>query len=73
MARIERLLKELRYEVERGMMEGEIHERIGYRFIIPRSKELPVDGVVLCQFETRPTPAHYVHGLEDRPGLKLVE
>ena len=51
--RIERLLLELRYEVERGMMEGEIEEEMEYRFYVPISKAIP-EGVVFCEFRTRP-------------------
>ena len=37
MKRIEKLLHELRYEVERGIMENEIEEEIGFRFLCPLS------------------------------------
>lgn len=53
--RIERLLQELRYEVERGMMEGEVDEHLGFRFMVPVSKSIP-NGVVHCEFRTRPSP-----------------
>lgn len=60
MERVERLLTELRYEVERAMMEGDIEdETLSFRFIVPRSKEIP-SGVVMCEFTTRPMPAAYV-------------
>ena len=55
--RINRLLEEIRYEVTRGMMEGEIDESIGFRFVVPVSKLLR-NGVVACEFRTRPQPAH---------------
>lgn len=58
MERIERLLKELEYETTRGMMEGEIDESLGFRFIVPVSKQID-KGVVQCEFRTRPVPAHY--------------
>ena len=51
--RIERLLRELEYEVTRGMMDAEIDETIGFRFLVPVSKQIK-DGVVLCEFQTRP-------------------
>lgn len=53
MERIERLLRDLEYEITRGMMEGEIDENLGFRFIVPVSKALK-DGVVVCEFRTRP-------------------
>lgn len=51
--RIERLFQELRYEMERGMMDGEVDESVGFRFIVPISKQIP-DGVVHCEFRSRP-------------------
>lgn len=57
--RIERLLHELRYEIERGMMEREIDETIGYRFFVPLSSQIP-DGIVHCEFRTRPVPRYYM-------------
>lgn len=56
MERIEKLLNELRYEVEWGMMEYEIDEQIGFRFYVPVSRAIP-NGVVFCEFRTRPIPA----------------
>ena len=53
MERIEKLLYELRYEVRRGMMAGEIDECIGFKFYVPTSKK-PGFGVVYCEFRTRP-------------------
>lgn len=55
--RIEKLLHELRYEVERGMMEGDLKdETIYFRFYVPISRSIP-DGVVMCEFHTRPIPS----------------
>lgn len=54
MERIERLLHELRYEVERGMMEREVDETISYEFCVPFSHSVR-GGVVQCSFRTRPT------------------
>ena len=71
MERIERLLQELRYEVTRGMMEGEIDESLGFRFIVPASKSIP-DGVVWCEFGARPRPRHYV-GMMEGPKLRVVK
>jgi hypothetical protein len=72
MERIERILKELRYEIEIGMIQGEIDESIGYQFYVPISKSIP-DGVVFCDFRTRPLP-RYSMFLEDmEPRLKLIK
>lgn len=56
--RIERLLSELRYEMTRGMLENEIEEEMGFRFVVPVSRNIP-DGVVQCEFRTRPVPRGY--------------
>lgn len=55
MERIEKLLRELEYEVTRGMMEREIDEQIGFRFVVPISQKIK-DGTVNCEFRTRPVP-----------------
>jgi hypothetical protein len=68
--RIERLLSELRYEVERGMMEREIDETIGFEFYVPISHSIP-DGVVHCQFRTRPMSRMFAEPGE--PRLKVVK
>jgi hypothetical protein len=72
--RIERLLCELRYEVERGMMEHEIDETIGFQFVVPLSRAIP-DGVVMCEFRTRPLPRHAAWSLSAplEPRLKVVK
>ena len=70
--RVERLLHELRYEIERGMMQGEIDETIGFQFYVPISKAIP-DGVVFCEFRTRPVPRHYMSLGDLEPRLKLVK
>lgn len=70
--RIEKLLHELRYEVERGMMEREINETMGFRFFVPISQAIP-DGVVFCEFSTRPVP-RYTMSLDDlTPRLRIVK
>ena len=61
MNRIDRLFNELRYEIERGFMEGEIEERLGFEFIVPVSKEVK-NGVVHCFFESRPVHRDSVFG-----------
>ena len=65
--RIERLMDELSYEVERGMMEGEIDEFLTFSFIVPVSKTFR-NGVVECRFETRPTQ----HARFFEPRLRVV-
>ena len=72
--RIERLLNELRYEVTRGMMDGEVDEHLTFQFAVPTSKTVS-NGVVWCRFETRPMPASHApwHGGEFEPRLKVVK
>ena len=70
--RINRLLFELKYEISRGMMEGEIDEDMGYRFVVPVSKKIP-DGVVLCEFRSRPMPNWYIADGDREPRLKVVK
>lgn len=70
--RIERLLEELRYEIERGMMEREIDETLGFRFYVPISSKIP-DGVVFCEFRTRPIHRHMMNPMDMQPRLKLVK
>lgn len=72
MERIEKLLHELEYEVTRGMMEGDIDEQLGFRFYVPISKAIP-DGVVHCEFRTRPTPRYAMHIDDIRPRLRIVK
>ncbi|HMF29544.1 MAG TPA: hypothetical protein VKE42_12265 [Candidatus Cybelea sp.] len=75
MERIERLLTELRYEVERGMLDNEVDEDLIYQFIVPLSRKIK-DGVVMCRFETRPFPRFSIvlGPAEDRePRLKVIK
>ena len=69
--RIEKLLYELRYEIERGMMEKDIGEEMGFRFYVPVSSKIP-DGVVFCEFRTRPIPRWEMHPDDIQPRLRLV-
>lgn len=69
--RIERLLHELRYEVERGMMEGEVDEFLRFQFIVPTSKTFH-GGVVECRFDTRPVQNARFLGIEE-PRLRVVK
>lgn len=72
MERIERLLRELEYEVTRGMMEGEIDESIGFEFFVPISKRVP-NGVVGCRFQTRPMHSYAMPLGHAEPRLKIVK
>lgn len=70
--RIEKLLYELRYEIERGMVERYIDEEIGFRFYVPISNKIS-GGVVFCEFRTRPIPRHQMHPDDMRPRLQVVK
>jgi len=70
--RIEKLLHELRYEVERGMLERDIDEEMGFRFYVPISNKIP-DGVVFCEFRTRPIPRHAMSPEDLEPRLRIVK
>ncbi len=72
MERIQKLLYELRYEVERGMMEREVDEHLGFRFIVPISNTIK-DGVVQCEFRTRPMHRAAMDIDDLRPRLRVVE
>lgn len=48
--RIERLLRELEYEITRGIMEREIEPEMGWRKIIPGGPT----GTVFAEFTVRP-------------------
>ena len=69
--RIERLLRELEYEITRGMLEKDVPEEIGFRFYVPLSDKIP-DGVVLCEFKTRPVSRHQMDFTSMAPRLKIV-
>ncbi|WP_291869618.1 hypothetical protein [Bradyrhizobium sp.] len=70
--RIEKLLHELRYEVERGMLERDIDEEMGFRFYVPISNKIP-DGVVFCEFRTRPVPRQAMSPEDMQPRLRVVK
>ena len=70
--RIQKLLHELRYEVERGMLEREIDEEICFRFYVPISRAFH-DGVVFCEFRTRPIARHMMHPDNLQPRLQVVK
>lgn len=57
--RVTQLLRELEYEVGRGIMEGDFEsERLSYIFVVPVSREDP-EGVVLGRFTTLPVSSRY--------------
>lgn len=65
-------MRELEYEVTRGMMEKEIGEEMGFRFYVPISNKIP-DGVVFCEFRTRPVQRVMMSPDDLQPRLKLVK
>ena len=68
--RITKLLHELKYELERGWVEGDIDETITFEFVHPISRAIP-DGVIRARFEARPTPGYLLS--DQGPRLKLVK
>jgi hypothetical protein len=71
MDRIERLLRELEYEITRGMMEQEIGEAIHFAFTVPVSRSIP-GGHVKCEFRTHPLPRDYWNPEDMRHARLLV-
>lgn len=70
--RIEKLLHELRYEIERGMLDRDIDETLAFRFYVPLSNAIP-DGVVFCEFRTQPLPRYMMNPTDIVPRLRLVQ
>ena len=70
--RIERLLKELEYELVRGIIEGEIAEEMHWRYIVGVSRKIP-DGAVLCTFDTRPVTRYDICLVDMQPRLRVVK
>lgn len=70
--RIERLLNELRHEVTRGMMEGEIDEELTFQFAVPISKTMR-EGVVHCEFKTFPIHRGNMPQESLQPRLRIVK
>lgn len=68
--RIERLIRELEYEVARGLMEREIEPRMGFQKIIP----LDGNRYALIRFDVHPTTNvwHYAPD-EIKPHLRTVK
>jgi hypothetical protein len=70
MERIEKLLRELEYEVIRGMLDREVDEYLSYRFCVPLSQHYK-GGVVSCEFRTMPAPISSIDGRETK--LRVVK
>lgn len=70
--RVQRLLKELQYEITRGMLDDEIDETVGFRFYVPISKRIH-DGVVFCEFRTRPIQRLMMSPDDLQPRLRIVK
>lgn len=70
--RIERLLAELQYEVTRGMLDHEIDEQLYFRFIVPLSRTVLHDGIVLCEFRTQPGPRTSA-GIGEEARLRIIK
>ena len=70
--RIEKMLQELRYEIEVGMMQGDIGEWLTFEFTVPVSKTFK-GGVVMCSFKSQPRPWFYINNDGPEPTLKIVK
>ena len=70
--RIDKLLHELQYEIERGMMERDFDETLTFRFYVPISHSIP-NGVVFCEFHTRPLPRYMMAPDDIQPRLRIVK
>lgn len=51
--RIEKLMYQLRDEIEHGVIAGDINEKLAFDFYIPFSRRIK-KGMVYCLFETKP-------------------
>jgi len=67
--RIERLLRELEYEVTRGVMEREIEPRMGWSKILPGGPT----GYVMARFEVRPSDGNEFTSEPQMPRLYVVK
>jgi hypothetical protein len=68
--RIEKLLFELRYEIERGLFQREIAEEMLFQFVFPISQKIP-GGCVAAEFRMRPMTYNMFSPGE--PRLKVVK
>jgi hypothetical protein len=66
--RIERLLRELEYEITRGIMEREIDPRMGMSRILPGGPT----GYVSISFDVRPSDGNSGFGGDRMPKLRVV-
>lgn len=67
--RIERLLRELEYEVTRGVMEREIDPRMGFERVIPGGPT----GYVTMQFHVQPSDGRPSFSQDRMPRLRVVK
>lgn len=72
--RIEWLLRELRHEITRGIMERDIGETLQFNWSVPLSNNLP-GGMVACRFVTYPTRVSEMCGDENgvEPRLRVIK
>jgi hypothetical protein len=71
--RIERLLAELRHEIERGCINREIPEHMAYRFIVPISALGP-DFIVAMTMSLRPVARNQMDGDDaDNGRLRVIK
>ena len=67
--RIERLLRDLEYEITRGVMEREIEPEMGWSKILPGG---PTDTVI-AEFRVRPRrEGEYFYDQQEAPRLRVV-
>lgn len=66
--RIERLLRELKYEITRGVMEREIEPRMGMEKIIPGGPT----GYVTFRLDVRPSDGRSFAMQDQMPRLRVV-
>lgn len=66
--RIERLLRELEYEITRGVMGREIEPRMGMEKIIPGGPT----GYVTMRFDVRPSDGRSFMSGDQMPRLRVV-
>lgn len=68
--RIERLLRELEYEVTRGVMEREIEPEMGWSKILPGGPT----GSVIAEFRVRPRrEGEFSFDRREEPRLRVVK
>lgn len=70
--KITQLLHELKFELERGFIEGDIDETITFEFVHPNSRSIP-GGSVYARFQTRPSIHDGQTQKAGKPRLELVK